>query len=80
MSQSKILTSNTVIPTSILLSLKTDVIYNTEVYKNNPDSTHVGEIECICKQCVPGIFSIFRHAKYKANDSPIAAHAVASML
>ena len=36
-----------------------DWCHTTRKYPNSPDSPHVGEIKCMCKQCAPGISPFF---------------------
>ena len=41
--------------------------HNTEESENSPDSPHLGEIERMHKQCVPGAPSFFVHSRDKAT-------------
>ena len=46
-----------------ILSLNSDVTYNTEESENTPESPYLGEIKRMHKQCVPGVSPFFARAR-----------------
>ena len=48
------ITRHYIILTSILYQVRALTSHNTEESENSPDSPHLGEIERMHKQCVPG--------------------------